>query len=213
MSEENYLTCPKCLAQTGDSWSNCIGLCPMEMSPYYDKKESSLWQKNIRLDQEEIERIETFRALKSRLLKNGLMISNNSEIFMPKDIGKIEKIKMAKYVIDCEYRGHQTAVFYADDPHPVSKSRYFALYYSYVMEDKPNLMITDGSFIEFQKIMAAVSDDEEIIFSRHRHDFVKSKDGSVFIDGGRDYIRTNTIRLIPLIIRGGEIRIGDFLYR
>lgn len=33
---EEYRTCPKCDAESGDDWSQCEGSCPMEMSPHYD---------------------------------------------------------------------------------------------------------------------------------------------------------------------------------
>jgi hypothetical protein len=28
--------CPKCKKESGDSWSQCEGSCPMPMSPHYD---------------------------------------------------------------------------------------------------------------------------------------------------------------------------------
>lgn len=34
------ITCPKCHATSGDSWSQCEGSCPMPMSPYYGKVEA-----------------------------------------------------------------------------------------------------------------------------------------------------------------------------
>lgn len=32
---EEFKTCPKCGAESGDSWSQCKGSCPMPGSPYY----------------------------------------------------------------------------------------------------------------------------------------------------------------------------------
>lgn len=29
------MKCPQCQATSGDDWSQCMGICPMPMSPYY----------------------------------------------------------------------------------------------------------------------------------------------------------------------------------
>ena len=33
---EGHPRCPKCGAYSGDDWSQCVGWCPIEMSPYFD---------------------------------------------------------------------------------------------------------------------------------------------------------------------------------
>lgn len=33
---EEPIVCPKCNYDSGDSWAQCGGSCPMEMSPHYD---------------------------------------------------------------------------------------------------------------------------------------------------------------------------------
>jgi hypothetical protein len=137
-----------------------------------------------------------------------------SALFSESQIEKIEKAKKAKYLLDTEYKDVHVAVFYGEEDHPVSKSRYFALYFSYEDIEMPGkIMIADGSFIEDQKIVAAVSDDGEVILSRYRHDFVESEDGSVFIDGGRSYYRTNKPgRLFRIEVKDGETTFSDKIF-
>ena len=126
---------------------------------------------------------------------------NESSIFSKENIERIEKVRNAKYVCDSEHKDIHVAVFYGDTPHPESGSRYFALYYA----DK--LMITNGAFIEEQEITGVVADNGDVVYSRFRHDYHTSPDGSVFIDGGRAYTRTNTRNQVTLLVRDGVMRI------
>lgn len=131
-----------------------------------------------------------------------MKLNNKSELFSEDSIKRIESVKNAKYVCDTEHNGVHVAVFYAETAHPDSGSRYFALYYG-----SSGLLITDGSFIEDQTITGAVANDGEVIYSRYRHDYRSSSDGSVMIDGGREYTRTNTNNLVTLLVREGSLRI------
>jgi hypothetical protein len=133
------------------------------------------------------------------------MILNKPLLFTEEEIKKIEQLRSAKYVCATEYRGHTVEVFYGDTAHPVSGSRYFALYYG---KDTLELMITDGSFIEKQQINAVIADNGEIVYSRDRHDYRQSEDGSVFIDGGRDYTRSGIYpddRWVTLSVKEGVL--------
>lgn len=115
------------------------------------------------------------------------MIKIEPVLFDTQQISKIEKLRNAKYVCASEHKEHIVEIFYSDKPRAVSKSRYFALYY----DNDGKLMITNGSFIEDQELQAVIADNGQIIYSRYRHDYVTSDDGSAVIDGGRSYIRTN----------------------
>ncbi len=130
-----------------------------------------------------------------------MKLINKSILFTEDQITRIEQTRSAKFVCDTEHKDKHVAVFYGDTEHPVSKSRYFALYYA------DTLMITDGAFIEGQEISGALADNGDVIFSRYRHDYVISPDGSVTIDGGRAYTKTNTKNLVTLVIRDGFLRI------
>jgi hypothetical protein len=130
-----------------------------------------------------------------------MKLTNKSQLFSEENIQRIEQLRDATYVCDTEHKDIPVAVFYGKTAHPVSGSRYFALYRA------DTIMITDGSFIEDQEITGAVAEDGEVVFSRSRHDFVTSSDGSVFIDGGRAYTKTNTGNLVTLLVRDGVLRI------
>lgn len=36
--DHRIITCPKCRETSGNDWSQCNGVCPMEMSPYFKKE-------------------------------------------------------------------------------------------------------------------------------------------------------------------------------
>jgi len=126
---------------------------------------------------------------------------NESILFSKENIERIEQVKNAKYVCDTEHNDKHVAIFYGDTAHPDSGSRYFALYYS------DGLMISSGAFIEEQEIVGVMADNGDVIYSRFRHDYHTSPDGSVFIDGGRAYSRTNTQNQVTLLVRHGVLRI------
>lgn len=132
-----------------------------------------------------------------------MKLLNEPVMFLAENIEKIEQLRAAKYVCDTSHKDIAVSVFYGRDTHPVSGSRYFALY----RNQNNSLMITDGAFIEGQEIVGVVAENGDVIFSRHRHDYRSSPDGSVFIDGGRDYTRTNTSNQVTLLVRDGELRI------
>ena len=134
-------------------------------------------------------------------------IKNEPVLFNEEQIKNIEKHYHAEYVCPTEYRGKSVEVFYGDKAHPVSGSRYFALYYT---SHTNELMITNGSFIEEQEIDAVIADDGDTIYSRHRHDYRKSNDDSVWIDGGRSYTRSGMYpedKWCTLKVKNGTLQI------
>jgi hypothetical protein len=54
-------------------------------------------------------------------------------------------------------------------------------------------MITNAISAFEHPMLGVVADDGEVIVSGYRHDYRRSKDGTVFIDGGRDYTRYGRI--------------------
>jgi hypothetical protein len=136
-------------------------------------------------------------------------LENDSVLFSEESIKTIERMKSATYVCDTELPTNGAvpvlcSIFYGDEAHPVSGSHYFAMFYDF---DK-RLMITNGSFVENQSFTGVVADDNSVIYSRHRHDYRTSGDGSVFVDGGRDYIRTNASRTVELVIKGATLHVN-----
>lgn len=78
------------------------------------------------------------------------------------------------------------AIFYQPNPDTTKgHSHYFGLA---VRQDTVLIMRGDTAFDE--PIAGIVSDAGEVIFSRYRHDYCTSQDGTVSIDGGRDYVKT-----------------------
>jgi len=76
-------------------------------------------------------------------------------------------------------------VFYQPNP-DVSKghSHYFGM-----LRQTGNVYITNAISITEHPMLGVIATDGEVVISRYRHDYRRSKDGSVFIDGGRDYTR------------------------
>ena len=139
-----------------------------------------------------------------------MKINNDSSWLDPGQIANVEKIRQAKYVCESPIRGKggswvniPCAIFYNEEPHPEG-SNYFALY-KYPLSGQ--LYITNGISALEGSIIGAVADDGEIIYSRYRHDYRTSNDGSVTIDGGRDYVKTTTSNLVKLAIIGDELKV------
>jgi len=76
-------------------------------------------------------------------------------------------------------------VFYQPNP-DVSKghSHYFGVFRRDV-----GVYITNAISVTEQPMLGVVANDGEVVVSRYRHDYRRSNDGSVFIDGGRDYTK------------------------
>lgn len=106
------------------------------------------------------------------------------------NIAKAEQLYDAKYIGDfCirdkhgSWTSRPLSVFYQETPPAHAHSNYFALY----VADK-KAFITDGSSAFEQPIEAVRAKNGELIYSRYVHDFRYSADGSVAVDGGRDYM-------------------------
>jgi outer membrane protein assembly factor BamB len=90
-------------------------------------------------------------------------------------------------------------VFYQANP-PHGYSNYMAL-----IIQRGTLYITSGASAVEGVISGVIADDGEIIYSRARHDMRYSTDKTVWIDGGRDYMRSGTHgRFVVLKVVDGE---------
>ena len=133
------------------------------------------------------------------------MINTKSTLFDEIDIKKLEKAYKAKYVCETSIKTNNTwtdnpiAIFHTTKPHPKG-SDYLGIYYH-----KGLLMITNAITATETTITGIKAQNGEIIYSRCRHDYRESADGSVFIDGGRDYTRHGDGELVELKIIGGEL--------
>lgn len=107
------------------------------------------------------------------------------------DINRIEQKHHAKYMGDfClkttsgEWSTEPAAIFWQETPPVEGYSNYFG-----IIRQRGVLFITSGASAFKEPIRAAVAKNGEIIYSRWRHDYRGSTDGSVHVDGGRDYYK------------------------
>lgn len=133
-----------------------------------------------------------------------MKILNEPVMFSEENVKKIEEVKNAKFVCETEKDGVHVSIFYGDEEHPDSGSRYFGLYYTSI---ENQLMITNGAFIEDQEISGVVAGNGDVVYSRYRHDYRRSPDDSVFVDGGRAYLRTNGVHIVTLKVEDGNLQV------
>jgi len=115
-------------------------------------------------------------------------------------IDKIKERYPGTYIADLcikdkygNWLNQPAAIFYQENP-PHGYSNYFAILHN----PMGSLVITSGASAVEGEIVAAIAENGQPIISAYRHDYKLSDDGSVFIDGGRDYLRTNTTHLVHL---------------
>jgi len=128
-------------------------------------------------------------------------------------IRQVEQIRNCRYV--CEWSTvsgdgdiSQTPmmIFWNDVAHPQG-SNWMALFSA-----GGSYYVRDGISASRLPIRAYISDEGEAIFSKHRHDFRSSCDGTITVDGGRDYTKlTGNIncRKVWLLPQRGKINIID----
>lgn len=105
-------------------------------------------------------------------------------------IRKIEEKYDAKYVLESclrmkngNWANFPAAIFYTKEPHPEG-SNYFAIF----RDTDGDMMITNGISAVEGVSFIGIEAEEEVVYSRYRHDYRTHKNGA-FIDGGRDYAR------------------------
>jgi hypothetical protein len=140
--------------------------------------------------------------------------SGKSE-YQPIDIKVVEEKYNASFVGDfCIKDRHvwtirPIAVFYQPTPDVIKgHSYYFGVYQSVLSK---SILITNAESAFFEPIVGIEADDGEIIFSRQRHDYRTSQDGSVSIDGGREYLKFSGLptRLRKLVICKDELVVDE----
>lgn len=127
--------------------------------------------------------------------------------YQPIDIKIIEKKYKSKYLGDfCVKRKNgwseqPYAIFYQPNPDvSLGHSHYFGMFVN-----NGKLYITKGDSAFEEGLTGVVANDGEIVISCYRHDYRTSTDDSVFIDGGRDYIRSSVgCEFMKLNVVNGE---------
>jgi hypothetical protein len=125
-----------------------------------------------------------------------MKLLNKSYLFNDKQIEVIEKKYNAKYVFESCLRTKNgywanfvSAIFYTEEKHPEG-SNYLA-----VFKDADGLTyVANGLSAVEDVIFVGIEAENEVAYSRYRHDYVTHKNGA-FIDGGRDYTRIGGDRL------------------
>lgn len=131
-----------------------------------------------------------------------IMVQDPDKCSQPIDVAQIEKKYSSTYIGDFCLKTRDgwsdttAAIFYNPAPDvSLGHSHYFGIFVKYppfggyVAGGDGELYITKGDSAFSEPINGIIADDGEVIYSRYRHDFKTSTDGSVSIDGGRDYVR------------------------
>lgn len=124
-----------------------------------------------------------------------IWINRGQSWLSEKGIKKAEAHYNATYIGDfClkdskgNWSEREWAVFWKEFPEKPEYSNYFGLLKARDIFGNETyicnaISVTEGHW------NGCVADDGEIIYSRSRHDFRESTDGSVTVDGGRDYFK------------------------
>lgn len=137
---------------------------------------------------------------------------NNGAADAITNIAKVEERYKAKFVGQLALKtasGGRTSddcgdVYWQPNPPFEGFSNYFA-----IINRGGSAYIMSGASAVEDIISAVVADDGEVIYSRYRHHYITSKDGSCFIDGGRDYTKTNRSTIGLKIIDGEWYQLED----
>lgn len=111
-------------------------------------------------------------------------------IFSEKQIKIIEKAYQATYVCETSIRTKNgwsdfpVAIFFCEEKHP-DGSNWMAVNWSY----DGMICIRNGISAVVESFTGIIAKNGDIIYSRYCHDYRTSPDGSVTIDGGREYTR------------------------
>lgn len=135
---------------------------------------------------------------------------------------KVEEKYDAKYMGDfClkmkdgSWGEKPASIFYVENP-DIEKghTHYFGIFNTFKLVDGEvkydKTFITKGDSAFEDDLVGAVADNGEIVISCFRHDYVESKDKSVFIDGGRDYVRhTLGCKLVKIKVEKDQFIINE----
>lgn len=107
-----------------------------------------------------------------------------------------------KYVCTSDLNGRTMDIFYRDTPHPEFGNKYFGLFVKRVFmpKIKDKLFITNADDIE-SKVFGMIESNGDYYYSRSRHE--PNAVNGKFIDGGRDYVRSNCPTK-SFIVKDGE---------
>lgn len=132
------------------------------------------------------------------------------EFWSQKTVEHLERHYAARYVCEMPYLSHDTwredpsLIFWNDVAHPQG-SNYFA-----ISRSGDDVVISDAFKTVQFPIIGIRADNGDIIYSHCRHHMNRSADGSVWIDGGMDYLRHGgqSDRIVYLRVVGDQVQIA-----
>lgn len=126
------------------------------------------------------------------------------------NIEKVEEVYGVKYIGDFCLRTttgswgeDPVSIFYQPNPPKPEFSNYLG-----VFRRGGATYLTNGLSAFEQPIDGVISSNGEVVYSRYRHDFRSCDNGNTWVDGGRDYVRTNIIdrsRWVQLVIQEDKL--------
>ena len=122
---------------------------------------------------------------------------------------------------DAQYRGYWCTkhkdgswnevpvdVFYVENPdREQGHSNYIGIFVEPQDAHGQHVYITDAKSAFSEPMTGSLCDDDEVIVSRYRHDYVEKK--GAMIDGGRDYVRTSGTKSVSVIVDGSSFVFGE----
>lgn len=94
-------------------------------------------------------------------------------------------------------------VFYREIPHPEFGNRYFGIYVNH----EGRTMILNADRVEDLDFAMIPDENNDLHYSAFRHDYVSLSNGN-FVDGGREYVRTNTMTYNYTVKDGDFVKIA-----
>lgn len=122
-----------------------------------------------------------------------MKILSNPSMFSQKQIQIIEMQYNAKFICETcvktitdKWSNWPVAIFYTKIPHPQGSN-----WFGFFRNTEDEFTICNG--ISATEPFIGIQIDDDVIYSKYRHDFFEHKD--VFVDGGRDYMRCGGKRM------------------
>jgi len=142
------------------------------------------------------------------------ILGKGPSLFTKESRKRIEESRNAKFVCDTTIRGKSGwiedeifAIFYTEKAHPQG-SNYFAVYLNH---QERKWMVCNG-ISATEPFSGIAFPNNDVIYSRHVHDFRIHPLYGNFVDGGRDYLRYEPgigIHQVKLQIIGDKLQVME----
>lgn len=107
------------------------------------------------------------------------------------------------------------SIYYQENPNiSLGHTNYLGVGVDYIFDGEnmipAKIYLTNGESAFSEGLIGVVADNGDIIVSCYRNDAKTSPDGSVKIDGGRDYVKTSTdAEIVKLKVLKGKIVLDE----